>query len=153
MAIEAILQNGRMLIKERTSLLGVTGKAKLPVGKPLYELRRNCPVRVVATYATHFSLAQRMMRKPQLLVDLLFMTRRARIVYVTTSELITGLHPRSRVDRVALSARDAVVIMRASLPEKPLLLFMALEADRVARGNRHRRPLSKSNHVTEFTAT
>jgi hypothetical protein len=61
MAIETILQNGRMLIKKRTSLLGVTRKAKLPVGKPLYELRRNSPVRVVATHATHFPLAQRMM--------------------------------------------------------------------------------------------
>ena len=81
MATEAILQDGRVLKNERTSVLGVTLKAKFSTGKPLYELGRSRPVRVVATRAVHFSLARGMMRKPQLRPDLLFMTGSARFLY------------------------------------------------------------------------
>jgi hypothetical protein len=81
MAIEAILHDRRVLKKVRTSVLGVTRKAKFSIGKPPYELGRGSPVRVVATGAGQFSLAQGMMRKPQLGADLLFMTGSARILY------------------------------------------------------------------------
>ena len=81
MAIEAILHDGRVLKNERTSVLGVTIKAEFFIGKPLYQLGRSSPVRVVATRAVHFSLARGMMRKFVLRADLLFMTGSARILY------------------------------------------------------------------------
>ena len=74
MAIEAILQDGRMLKKERPPVLGVTIKAKFSDVNSLYELGRGSAVRVVATGAVHFALAQGMMRKFPLRGNLLFMT-------------------------------------------------------------------------------
>jgi hypothetical protein len=81
MAIEAILHDGRVLKHERTPVLGVTIKTKFFIGKPLDELGRSSPVRVVATGAVHFCLAQGMMRKLHLGADLLFMTGSAGILY------------------------------------------------------------------------
>ncbi len=81
MAIEAILQDGRVLKNERTSVLGVTIEAKFSGGNSLYQLGRNSPVRVVATRAVHFSLAHGMMRKFVLGANLLFMTGIARLLY------------------------------------------------------------------------
>ena len=81
MAIEAILHDGRVLINERTSVLGVTIEAKFSSGNSLYELGRSSPVRVVATRTVHFSLAHGMMRKLVLGANLLFMTGNARIRY------------------------------------------------------------------------
>ena len=101
MAIEAILHDGRVLINERTSVLGVTIKAEFFIGKPLYQLVRTSPVRVVATRAVHFSFAQGVMRKPHLRADLLFMTGKARILYGYIGELSTGRYSRSRMDCVA----------------------------------------------------
>ena len=125
-AVEAILHDRRMLKNERTPVLSVTVEAKLIIGKSFYELGRGSPVRVVAIHAGHFSLAQRMMRKPHLIGDLLFMTYIARIVYGYTRELMTARHSRFRVDRVALRAPDVLDVMRTSLPEHLLLLLMAL---------------------------
>ena len=81
MAIEAILHDGRVLKNERTSELGVTIKTKFFIGKPLDEMVRGSPVRVVATGTVHFCLAQGMMRKLHLGADLLFMTGSAGILY------------------------------------------------------------------------
>jgi hypothetical protein len=81
MAIEAILHDGRVLKNERTPVLGVTIKAKFFIGKPPDELERSSPVRVVATRAVHFCLAQGMMRKLHLRAGLLFMTGSAGILY------------------------------------------------------------------------
>ena len=81
MAIEAILHGGRVLINERTSVLGVTTKAEFLIGNLLYQVGRSSPVRVVATRAVHFSFAQGMMRKFVLRTNLLFMTGNARIRY------------------------------------------------------------------------
>jgi len=101
MAIEAILYDGRVLKNERTSVLGVAIKAEFFIGKPLYQLGRSSPVRVVATRAVHFSFAQGMMRKLQLRADLLFMTGKARIPYGYIGELSTDRYSRSRMDCVA----------------------------------------------------
>ena len=81
MAIEAILQDGRVLKKERTPVLGVAIKAKFSNVNRVYELGRRSPVRVVATRAIHFPLAQGVMRKFPLRLNLLFMTGIARIIY------------------------------------------------------------------------
>jgi hypothetical protein len=81
MAIEAILQDGWVLKKERTPVLGVTIKAKFSNVNSIYELGRRCPVRVVATRAVHFSFAQGMMRKFPLRGNLLLMTCFAGILY------------------------------------------------------------------------
>ena len=81
MAIEAILHDGRVLKKERTSVLGVTVEAKFSGGNSLYELGRSSPVRVVATGAVNFSLTHGMMRKFVLRANLFFMTGSARIRY------------------------------------------------------------------------
>ena len=43
MAIEAILQDGRVLKKERTPVLGVTSKAKFSSVNSFYELGRRVP--------------------------------------------------------------------------------------------------------------
>lgn len=56
------------------------------------------------------------------------------------------------MDRVALGASDAVGLMRTARPEKPLPLFMALETDIGALGNRRWRPLRESNHTPEGLA-
>ena len=145
MAIEAILHDGRVLKKERAPVLGVATKAQFLVGKPPDEMVRGSPVRVVATGAVHFPLAQGMMRKLHLGAHLLFMTGSARILYGQTGELILDQCSRSRMDRVALDASDAVGLMRAARPEKPLPLFMALETDLVLHGSRGCRPLRESN--------
>jgi len=81
MAIEAILHDGRVLKKDRAPVLGVAIKAQFLVGKPPDEMVRGSPVRVVATGAVHFSLAQGMMRKLHLGAHLLFMTGSAGILY------------------------------------------------------------------------
>ncbi len=81
MAIEAILQDGRVLKEERTPVLGVAIKAKFPDVNGVYELGRGSAVRVVATGATHFPLAQGVMRKFPLRRNLLFMTGLAGIRY------------------------------------------------------------------------
>lgn len=74
MAIEAILQDGRVLEEERPPVLGVTIKAQFLVANSLYELRRRSAVRVVAARAAHFPLALGMMRELPLRGNLLFMT-------------------------------------------------------------------------------
>ena len=102
-------------------------------------------MRVVATGAVHLPLAQGMMRKLHLGAHLLFMTGGARILHGQTGQLILDQCSRSRMDRVALDASDAVAVMRAARPEKPLPLFMALEADLVLHGGRGCRPLRESN--------
>jgi hypothetical protein len=61
MAIEAILQDGRVLKNEWTSVLGVTIEAEFSGADSLYQLGRSSPVRVMATRAVHFSLAQGVM--------------------------------------------------------------------------------------------
>ena len=81
MAIEAILQDGRVLEQERPPVLGVTIKAQFFVANSLYELRRRSAVRVVATRAAHFSLALGMMRNIVLRANLRFMTGNAGILY------------------------------------------------------------------------
>jgi hypothetical protein len=81
MAIEAILQDGRVLKNVRAAVLGVTVEAEFSGGNRLYELGRSSPVRVVATVAVHFSLAHGMMREFVLGANLLFMTGNARIRY------------------------------------------------------------------------
>ena len=81
MAIEAILQDGRVLKNERTTVLGVTIEAKFSGANSLYKLGRSSPVRVVATRAVHLSLARGMMRKFVFGANLLFMTGIACIRY------------------------------------------------------------------------
>jgi hypothetical protein len=81
MAIEAILHDGRVLINERTPVLGVTLKAKFSRGSSIDELGRRRPVRVVATRAAHFALALGMVRNIVLGANLRFMTGIARILY------------------------------------------------------------------------
>ena len=147
MAIEAILHDGRVLKKERTSVLGVTVEAKFSGGNSLYELGRSSPVRVVATRAVHFSLARGMMRKFVLRANLLFMTGSARIPYGYSGELSTLRCPRSRMDHVARGASEALDATNTARPEKPLPLLMALETGIVLHGNRRWRPLCKSNHA------
>ncbi len=110
-------------------------------------------MRVVATGAVHLALAQGMMRKPPLGADLLFMTGSARILYGQTGQLSLDRDPRSRMDRVALGASEAVGLMRAARPEKPLPLLMALETDIVLHGSRRWRPLRESNHAREGFAS
>jgi len=153
MAIEAILHDGRVLKNERAPVLGVTIKAKFFIGKPLDEMVRGSPVRVVATGAVHFCLAQGMMRKLHLGADLLFMTGSARIFHGHTGELRRGRYPRSRMDRVAGCASEALGLMNAAAPEKPLPLLMALETDLVAHGSRRWRPLRESIHSGEAFAS
>jgi hypothetical protein len=101
MAIEAILHDGRVLKNERTPVLGVTIETKFFVGKPPDEMVRGSPMRVVATGAVHFCLAQGMMRKLHLRAGLLFMTGSAGILYGYTGELRRGRYSRSRMDHVA----------------------------------------------------
>ena len=149
MAIEAILHDGRVLKNERTSVLGVTVEAKFSGGNSLYELGRSSPVRVVATRAVHFPLAHGMMRKFVLRTNLLFMTGIARILYGYLGELITLRDSRSRMDRVAICASNALVGMSTAGPEKSLSLLMALETGIVAHVNRRCRPLGKSNHTRQ----
>jgi hypothetical protein len=153
MAIEAILHDGRVLKKERTSVLGVTIEAKFSSGNSLYELGRSSPVRVVATRAVHFSLTHGMMRKFVLRANLLFMTGSARIRYGYLGELRTVRYSRSRMDRVARCASDALGVMNTPRPEKPIPLLMALETDIVLHGNRRWRPLRISNHTREGFAS
>ena len=153
MAIEAILHDGRVLKEERTSVLGVTFEAKFFGGNSLYELGRSSPVRVVATRSVHLSLAQGMMRKFVLGANLLFMTGSARIRYGYQGELSTVRYSRSRMDRVARGAIEALGGMSTARPEKPLPLLMALETGIVAHGNRRWRPLCKSNHSPEGFAS
>jgi len=145
MAVEAILHDGRVLKNEGAPVLGVATKAQFPIAKPPDEMVRGSPVRVVATGAVHFPLAHGMMRKPHLGADLLFMTGGARIRHGQTGKLSLDRDSRSGMDRVALDASDAVGVMRAARPEKPLPLFMALETDLVLHGNRGCRPLRESN--------
>jgi len=149
MAIEAILHDGRVLKNEGTAVLGVTLKAKFSSGNLSYELGRNSPVRVVATGAVHFSLAQGMMRKFVLGANLLFMTGIARILHGYPGELITVRDSPSRMDHVARGASEALGGMNTTRPEKPIPLLMALETDIVAHGNRRWRPLRKSTHTLE----
>ncbi len=143
--IKAILHDRRVLKKDRAPVLGVAIKAQFLVGKPLDEMVRGSPVRVVATGAVHFPLAQGMMRKLHLGAHLLFMTGGAGILYGQTGQLMPGHCSRSRMDRVALGASDAVGVMRAATPEKPLPLLMALETDLVLHCSRGWRPLRESN--------
>jgi len=145
MAVEAILHDGRVLKNVGAPVLGVATEAKFFIGKPPDEMVRGSPVGVVATGAVHFPLAQGMMRKLHLGAHLLFMTGSAGILYGQAGELMPGHCSRSRMDRVALDASDAVALMRAAIPEKPLPLLMALETDPVLHGSRGCRPLRESN--------
>jgi len=149
MAIEAILQDGRVLKNERTPVLGVTIEAKFSGGNSLYELGGSSPVRVVATGAVHFSLAHGMMRKFVLGANLLFVTGIARILYGYSGQLSTLHDSRSGMDRVARCASETSGGMSTTRPEKPLSLLMALETDIVLHGNRRWRPLGKSTQTLE----
>ena len=138
----------------KTSRLGpmrITGVAFLTQeGRPrLEQVGCRRPVRVVAAGAVHFSLAHGMMRKFVLGAHLLFMTGSARIRDGYSGKLITVPDSRSRMDRVAICASDALGGMSTPRPEKPIPLLMALEADIVAHVNRRCRPLRKSNHPRE----
>jgi hypothetical protein len=149
MTIEAIFHDGRMLPNEWTPILGVTIEAKFFIGKSLYELGRSSPVRVVATRAVHFPLAQGMVRKFVLRTHLRFMTGSARFIYGYTGELITVRRSRSRMDRVTRRASQALNGVHTVLPEEPVPLLMAFETGLVLHGNRRCRSLRIANHTLE----
>ncbi len=89
-------------------------------------------MRVVATGAVHFSLAHGMMRKPQLGFDLLFVAGIAGILDRYVDELMAGGRARSRMDRVAGGAGDALDVVRTARPEQPVPFLMAFETGFVA---------------------
>lgn len=153
MAVGAVFRNRRMLEDYRTSVLGMAGEAKLVCRVRLNEFVRKGSVRVVATVATHLAFTQGVMRKAHLLANLLFVACIARVHNRGACKQVARcvLWTLS-MNHVAIGAAHVPDFMRAVLPEKALLLLMALQAGIVAGGNRGGTALLEPNHVSEFLA-
>lgn len=126
MAIQTIFAHRRMLIKERSTLIRVTGVASLIGGISIEHLRRRGPVWIVTGGAVHLSFFDGHMR---IAVDLCHDV----LMALSADLLHSGLHQKEFVvfgvmNAMASQARDIAALMHAAHPVHAVFVLMALEA-------------------------